>query len=92
MSANSRAAASGERDGFVKVIVERAYGELLGVHIIGGLASEMIAEAAALMSAEVTAQEIASRLIHPHPSYSEAFSEACSDALGGCIHLPPKRR
>lgn len=92
MSANSRAVASGERDGFVKVIVERAYGELLGVHIIGGLASEMIAEAAALMSAEVTAQEIASRLIHPHPSYSEAFSEACSDALGGCIHLPPKRR
>ena len=52
----------------------------------------MIAEAAALMSAEVTAQEIVSRLIHPHPSYSEAFSEACGDALGACIHLPPKRR
>ena len=90
-SANSRAAASGERDGFVKVIAEKSYGELLGVHIIGGLASEMIAEAAALMSAEVPIQEIASTLIHPHPSYSEAFAEACGNALGTCIHLPPEK-
>lgn len=90
-SANSRSAASGERDGFVKVVVEKTYGELLGVHIIGGLASEMIAEATALMSGEVPAQEIVSTLIHPHPSYSEAFAEACGNALGKCIHLPPKK-
>ena len=91
LSANSRAAASGERDGFVKVIAEKSYGELLGVHIIGGMASEMIAEAAALMSAEATLWEVTSRLIHPHPSYSEAFAEACGNALGACIHLPPKK-
>ncbi len=90
-SANSRAVASGERDGFVKVIAEKSYGELLGVHIIGGLASEMIAEAAALMGAEIPIQEIVSTLIHSHPSYSEAFAEACGNALGSCIHLPPKQ-
>ena len=92
LSANSRAVVSGEPDGFVKVVIDGAYGEILGVHIIGGLASEMIAEPTALMTAEVTVQEVVSRLIHTHPSYAEAFGEACGDVLNRCIHLPARKR
>ena len=57
------------------------------MHILGGDAAEMIAEAAALLHAEVPADEIAD-MIHAHPTYSEAFMEACAAALGRCIHLP----
>ena len=84
---NGRALASGRGEGFVKVVVEKRYQELLGVHILGGDAAEMIAEAAALLHAEVPADEIAD-MIHAHPTYSEAFMEACAAALGRCIHLP----
>ena len=87
-SANGRALASGEADGFVKVIIDKKYGEILGVHIFGGAATEMIAEPASLMAMEITAHE-ASGVIHAHPTYSEAFMEACADALNRCIHLPP---
>ena len=87
--ANGRALASGESEGFIKVIVGKKYGELLGVHIFGGAATEMIAEPASLMAMEITAHEVAD-IIHAHPTYSEAFMEACADALGRCIHLPPK--
>lgn len=90
-SANSRSVVSGEKSGFVKVIADKNYGEILGVHILGGSASEMIAEAVALMSAEMTVQEVAEQVIHAHPSYSEAFSEACKDAIGRCIHMPAKK-
>ena len=89
--ANGRALASGEAEGFVKVIVDKKYGELLGVHIFGGAATEMIAEPAALMAMEVTSHEAAD-IIHAHPTYSEAFMEACADALGRCIHLPPRKK
>jgi len=90
-AANARALASGETTGFVKVLVDKKYGELLGVHIVGGPATEMITEAAALMAMEITAEEAAS-IIHPHPTFSEAFVEAVTDALGRCIHLPAKKR
>ena len=89
--ANGRALASGEPDGFVKVLAEKKYGEILGVHIFGGAATEAIAEAAALMSMEITVHETAD-MIHAHPTFSEALMEACADALGRCIHLPPKNR
>ena len=89
--ANGRALASGEPDGFVKVLVEKKYGEILGVHIFGGAATEMIAEAVALISMEITVHEVAD-MIHAHPTYSEALMEACADALGRCIHMPPKKR
>ena len=92
LSANSRSVASGEKAGFVKVIADSRYGEILGVHIVGSDAAEMIAEPAALMAAEVTVQEAADRLIHAHPSYGEAFGEACGQVLGRCIHLPAKKR
>ena len=92
MAANGRSVASGERQGFIKVIADAKYGQILGVHMVGGVASEMIAEPTALMSMEVTVNEVAEDIIHAHPSYSEAFAEACADALGRCIHLPAKKK
>jgi len=91
LNANGRALASGEPEGFVKVVIDKTYGEILGVHIVGGMATEMIGEAVALMAMEITAHEAAD-IIHAHPSFSEAFMEAAADALGRCIHLPPKRQ
>ncbi|WP_079495358.1 dihydrolipoyl dehydrogenase [Maledivibacter halophilus] len=87
---NGRALASGEIKGFVKVIVDRKYGEILGVHIIGPSAAEIINEAAALMEMEITINEVV-KIIHGHPTFSEAFMEACGDALGCSIHLPKKQ-
>lgn len=88
--ANGRAIASGETDGFIKVIIDKKYGELLGAQIVGGVATEMITEPTVLMQMEITANEVADNIIHGHPTYSEAFMEACADALGRCIHLPKK--
>jgi dihydrolipoamide dehydrogenase len=90
MMANGRTLASGEKSGFIKVIIDRKYGEILGVHMVCEAAAELISEAAALMEMEITAHEAAD-IIHPHPTFSEAFMEACADALGRCVHLPPKR-
>ncbi len=89
LQANGRALASGETDGFIKVIIEKKYGEILGVQMVAPVAAEMISEAALCMSMEITAHEVAAT-VHPHPAYSEAFMEACADALGKCIHLPRK--
>ena len=89
---NGRAIASGETEGFVKVVVDKKYGELLGCQIVGGVATEMIAEPTALMQMEITVHEVADKIIHGHPTYSEAFMEACGDALGCCIHLPAKKK
>jgi len=88
--ANGRALAGGEPEGFVKVVIGKQYGELLGTHIFGAAAAEMISEAAALMAMEVTAHEITG-IMHAHPTFSESFMEACADALGQCIHLPPRK-
>lgn len=88
-SGNGRSLASGSTDGFVKVVTEKRYGEILGVHIFGCNAAEMITEAAVLMSCEIPAAEAAD-IIHPHPSFSEALMEACADASGRCIHLPKR--
>ncbi len=87
-SANGRALAGGHGEGFVKVIIEKRYGELLGAHMVGACATELIAQPAALMASEATAFEIA-EMAFPHPTMSEAFMEACADALSACIHLPP---
>ncbi len=87
---NGRALASGETEGFIKVVAEKKYGEILGVHMVGPGVTEMIAEATTLMTTEITVQEAAD-IIHAHPTCSEAFMEACADALGRCIHLPKKR-
>ncbi len=90
LAANGRALAAGAPEGFIKVIADSKYGEMLGVHMVGHGASEIINEAAALMAMEITVHEVA-EIIHGHPSVSEAFMEAAADCLGKCIHLPPKK-
>ncbi len=86
---NGRALASGEYSGFVKVIIDKKYHEILGVHIFGHSASELINEAAVLLQLEIPCEDVAN-CIHGHPSYSEVLMEACADALNTCIHLPKK--
>ena len=89
ITANGRALASNEKSGFVKVIAEKRYKEMLGVHMVCADAAEMIAEASSLMAAEIPVDEIAD-IIHAHPTCAEAFMEACADALKECKHLPKK--
>jgi dihydrolipoamide dehydrogenase len=74
--ASGRAVASGDLDGFVKVLVDAATDEILGVHIIGPRAADMIAEAVVAMEYRASAEDI-SRMSHAHPTYTEAFREAC---------------
>ena len=90
-AANGRALASGETAGFAKVITDKKYGEILGVHIVGPSAAEMINEASGLMAMEITVDEVI-KTIYAHPTYSEALFEACADALDEAIHLPRKRK
>ena len=92
IGANGRAVAYGEREGFVKVVADRSTGELLGVHIVGPVANELISEAVAAMEGEMTLSQITNRIVHPHPSFSEAFYEACLDALDIGIHQPPRKK
>ena len=88
---NGRALASGESAGFVKVIADKKSGEILGVHIVGPSAAEIINEAATLMKMEITVDEVI-KTIHGHPTYSEALFEACADVLGEAVHLPKKKK
>jgi dihydrolipoamide dehydrogenase len=83
--ANSKASILGESDGFVKIVSEARYGEVLGVHIVGPRATEMIAEGVALLGLEATAIETA-HLVHPHPTLSEAMMEAAEAVYGAAIH------
>ncbi len=80
-SANGKASAIGHTEGFVKVIYDAKYGELLGCHIVGPEATEMIAEAVTARTLETTAHEIMDA-IHPHPTLSEAVMEATKVAYG----------
>ena len=88
---NGRAIASNEAQGFVKVIADSKYHEILGVHIIGPAAAEMINEAATIMENELTVDELLLS-IHGHPTFSEVMYEAFADVLGEAIHNPPKRK
>ncbi len=85
-SASGKAAAAGAKDGFVKVIYDAKYGELLGAHLIGANVTEMIAELVVARKLETTGYEIL-KAIHPHPTLSEAVMEATADAYGEVIHL-----
>ncbi len=85
-TASGKAKAAGTPDGFVKVIFDAKYGELLGCHIIGANVTEMIAEAVLARKMEVTGHEIL-KTIHPHPTMSEAFMEAVAAAYNEVIHL-----
>ncbi|GAB6637666.1 dihydrolipoyl dehydrogenase [Streptococcus uberis] len=88
---NGRAIASNEAHGFVKVIADAKFHEILGVHIIGPAAAEMINEAATIMESELTVDELLLS-IHGHPTFSEVMYEAFADVLGEAIHNPPKRK
>ncbi len=83
---NPRAKCSGDNEGLVKVIGEEKRGRLIGMHIIGPSASELIGEGMMAMEKRATLQEIASAP-HAHPTLSEAIKEACLQALGRAVHL-----
>lgn len=84
-SASGKAAAAGHSDGFVKVIYDAKYGELLGCHVIGHDATELIAEVVTARTLETTYHEILDA-VHPHPTLSEAIMEATRDALEQSIN------
>lgn len=85
-AASGKATANGDVDGFIKVIYDAKYGELLGCHMVGNGVTDMIAEAVAVRRLESTAHEILTT-IHPHPTLSEAFKGATEDAYGEAIDL-----
>ena len=82
-----RARVSGESEGFVKVLAHKETDEILGVHMVGPRCADMIAEAVTAMEFQASSEDIA-RSCHPHPTYTEAFKEAClATAVGKAIHL-----
>ncbi|HET7470587.1 MAG TPA: dihydrolipoyl dehydrogenase [Gemmatimonadales bacterium] len=85
-SANGRARASNETEGFVKIIRDKKYGEILGAHIVGSHASEMIHELAVARENEYTVEEV-DLAVHAHPTLSEATAEAALDSMGRVIHI-----
>jgi dihydrolipoamide dehydrogenase len=82
---NGMATILGQRTGLVKVVAEKKYGQLLGVHILGPNAAELIAQAAMAIRLELTPEDIGD-LFYAHPSLSEAFWEAIKDVRGEAIH------
>jgi dihydrolipoamide dehydrogenase len=85
-TASGKASAAGAKDGFVKLIFDATYGELLGAHMIGANVTEMIAEIVVARKLETTGHEII-KSVHPHPTMSEAIMEAAAAAYGEVIHL-----
>lgn len=85
-SASGKASAAGHKDGFVKLIFDAKYGELLGGHMIGYNVTEMIAEIVAVRKLETTGHELI-KTVHPHPTMSEAVMEAAAAAYDEVIHI-----
>ncbi len=85
-SASGKASAAGANDGFVKLIFDAKYGELLGGHMIGANVTEMIAEIVAIRKLETTGEDLI-KTVHPHPTMSEAIMEAAAAAYDEVIHL-----
>ncbi|MDP4184457.1 MAG: dihydrolipoyl dehydrogenase [Bacteroidota bacterium] len=85
-SASGKASAAGTKEGFVKLIFDAKYGELLGAHLIGANVTEMIAELVVSRKLEITGHELI-KAIHPHPTMSEAIMEAAAAAYDEAIHL-----
>jgi dihydrolipoamide dehydrogenase len=86
-----KALAAGETGGFCKIIADAKTDQVLGVHIIGAHAADLIAEAAVAMNMEVTAKELG-KAIHAHPTLAEAIMEASHAVHGDCVHMPPVRK
>ncbi len=85
-TASGKAKAAGKTDGFVKLIIDKKYGEILGAHFIGENVTEMIAEIIAARKLEATGMQLV-KTVHPHPTMSEAIMEAAAAAYGEVIHL-----
>ncbi len=85
-SASGKASAAGAKEGMIKLIFDKKYGEFLGAHMIGMNVTEMIAEVVVARKLETTGHEII-KSIHPHPTMSEAIMEAAAAAFGEVIHL-----
>ena len=85
-SASGKASAAGAKEGFVKLIFDAKYGELLGGHLVGYNVTEMIAELVVARKLEITGHELL-KTVHPHPTMSEAIMEAAAAAYGEVIHL-----
>jgi dihydrolipoamide dehydrogenase len=85
-TANGRARASMETEGFVKIIRDKKYGEILGAHIVASHASEIIHELGVARENEYTVEEV-DLMIHAHPTLSEAIAEACLDSMGRVMHI-----
>ncbi len=85
-SASGKASAAGAKDGFVKLVFDTKYGEILGAHLIGANVTEMIAEIVAIRKLETTGHELI-KTVHPHPTMSEAIMEAAAAAYDEVIHL-----
>ena len=86
LSANGKALAEGEDTGFIKIIAESSYGEIVGVHIVAPTATDMISEIVTTMELEGTIYDLA-KVIHPHPSLSEIVMEAAHGAIDKPIHF-----
>ncbi len=85
-SANGRARGTGETEGFVKILRDKKYGEILGAHIVGGQASEIIHELTVARENEYTVEEV-ELAIHAHPTMSEAVAQAALDSLGRVVDM-----
>jgi len=85
-TASGKAASAGAKDGFVKLVFDAKYGELLGAHLIGANVTELIAELVVARKLETTGEEII-KAVHPHPTMSEAVMEAAAAAYGEVIHI-----
>lgn len=85
-SASGKASAAGAKEGFIKLVFDAKYGELLGAHMIGANVTEMIAELVHARKLETTGEELI-KTVHPHPTMSEAIMEAAAQAYGEVIHL-----
>jgi len=81
-----RARMAGELDGFVKIVADKKYDEVLGVHMIGARSTELVAEAVLALRLECTVEELI-KTIHAHPTFSEAVGEAAHAAHGAAIHM-----
>jgi len=89
ISANGKSMIMGEREGLAKIVTDQTTGEILGAHIMGPRATDMISEMCVAMKLESTIEELADT-IHPHPTVSEIIMEAAHDVEGLCVHKPKK--
>lgn len=88
--ANGKSLIMNETEGMIKFVVDGKYDEILGVHIVGPRATDLIVEGALALRLEATVEEIVST-IHAHPTVGEALGEAALDVNGGAIHIPPRK-